>query len=125
MKEVQLKRYAGPFDKIPFENYVQSPIGLVPKAGNQTRLIFHLSYQFKKSGNQAVNQCTLKHFCRVKYNNLDHTVENSIRLLKPSPEQGHNQGQPKVIWYGKTDVKSAFRVLPLKPTVYWLLVMTA
>ena len=46
MKEVQLGRVAGPFDKIPFDNYIQSPVGLVPKVGNQTRLIFHLSYDF-------------------------------------------------------------------------------
>ena len=47
MKEVKLGRVAGPFDKPPFENFIQSPIGLVPKAGSdQTRLIFHLSYDF-------------------------------------------------------------------------------
>ena len=40
MKEVELGRYAGPFKKPPFDNYIQSPIGLVPKAGNKTRLIF-------------------------------------------------------------------------------------
>ena len=33
MKEVKLKRYAGPFKEIPFETYMQSPIGLVPKDG--------------------------------------------------------------------------------------------
>ena len=49
MKEVRLGRVAGPYDSIPFENYIQSPIGLVPKAGgDQTRLIFHLSYDFKQ-----------------------------------------------------------------------------
>ena len=42
MKEVKLGWYAGPFEKIPFDNYMQSPVGLVPKAGNKTRLIFHL-----------------------------------------------------------------------------------
>ena len=31
MKEVKLKRYAGRFEKPPFEFYIQSPIGLVPK----------------------------------------------------------------------------------------------
>ena len=31
MKEVKAKRYAGPFKSIPFEYYIQSPIGLVPK----------------------------------------------------------------------------------------------
>ena len=45
MKEVQLKRVAGPFKEIPYEHYIQSPIGLVPKdSGTKTRLIFHLSY---------------------------------------------------------------------------------
>ena len=50
MKEVAVNRYAGPFTSIPYENYVQSPIGLVPKdSGKQTRLIFHLSYEFKEN----------------------------------------------------------------------------
>ena len=45
MKEVQLGRFAGPFTQPPFQYYVQSPIGLVPKdKGLKTRLIFHLSY---------------------------------------------------------------------------------
>ena len=33
MKEVKLKRVAGPFKEVPFDNYIQSPIGLVPKTG--------------------------------------------------------------------------------------------
>ena len=45
IKEVKLGRVAGPFAKPPFDNFVQSPVGLVPKDnGNKTRLIFHLSY---------------------------------------------------------------------------------
>ena len=45
MKEVKLKRYAGPFKKPPFENFIHSPSGLVEKdGGKDTRLIFHLSY---------------------------------------------------------------------------------
>ena len=31
MKEVKLKRVAGPYDDVPFDNFIQSPIGLVPK----------------------------------------------------------------------------------------------
>ena len=34
IKEVEAKRVAGPFDSIPYENYIKSPIGLVPKAGS-------------------------------------------------------------------------------------------
>ena len=45
MKEVKAQRYSGPYESIPFESYIQSPIGLVPKdGGKDTRLIFHLSY---------------------------------------------------------------------------------
>ena len=45
MKEVKLKRFAGPFESSPFEDFIQSPVGLVPKDnGKDTRLIFHLSY---------------------------------------------------------------------------------
>ena len=55
MKEVALGRFAGPYDQVPFDTYVQSPIGLVPKSNGQSRLIFHLSYDFKDSRNQSIN----------------------------------------------------------------------
>ena len=43
MKEVKAKRYAGPFKEIPFKNFIQSPIGLVPKDnGKDVQLIFSL-----------------------------------------------------------------------------------
>ena len=48
MGEVELGRYAGPFEIPPYKTYMQSPIGLVPKANNKTRLIFHLSFDFGK-----------------------------------------------------------------------------
>ena len=40
MKEVREKRYAGPYTGIPFKNFIQSPIGLVPKAGKQNKIDF-------------------------------------------------------------------------------------
>ena len=75
MKEVHLKRVAGPFKEIPFTNFIQSPIGLVPKAGSdQTRLIFHLSYEFKLDGeaSKSVNACTPRELCSVTYKDIDH-----------------------------------------------------
>ena len=53
MKEVKAKGFTGPFSKVPYSNFIQSPIGLVPKSGNQSRLIFHLSYDFKGGGHSA------------------------------------------------------------------------
>ena len=127
MSEVDEKRYAGPSEEIPFEYYIQSPIGLVPKAGGKkTRLIFHLSYKFEKTGNPSVNECTPKNECRVHYNDLDHAVRNSLKLIKliqNESTQGTNFSQ--TLWYGKTDLKSAFRILPGRPENFWIFVMYA
>ena len=71
MTEVKAKRYAGPFKKIPYKYFIQSPVGLVPKdkspvglvpkdKGKKTRLIFHLSYP--RSG-QSVNSSIPEEKC--------------------------------------------------------------
>ena len=113
MKEVRLGRLAGPFDRkdLPYTNYIQSPIGLVPKHGGKTRLIFHLSYQFK-NGNPSVNQCTPRQFCTVKYNDLDMMIKQCCKL------------NAQVFW-AKTDVQSAFRLVPLKVQHRKYLIMQA
>ena len=83
MKEVKLKRVPGPFDTVPFDNYIQSPIGLVPKAGSdQTHLIFHLSYDGKRDGLRSVNAFTPRERCTVKYRDLDFAVSAMLRLLR-------------------------------------------
>ena len=118
MKEVKLNRYAGPFtkDQIPYDYFVQSPVGLVPKAGGKTRLIFHLSYDFKGSF-KSINHCTNKDKCSVKYKDLDHAVALSIELLKTLNN--------KEIYYSKSDLISAFRLLPIKISQRHLLLLTA
>ena len=118
MKEVQLGRYAGPYDDIPYDNFIQSPIGLVPKAGNKTRLIFHLSYTFP-NGNQSVNYWTPEHLCSVKYNDLDHAIDNCNRLDKTRRGDINHP-----LFFAKTDLSSAYRVAPLRPDQYrWLIMM--
>ena len=42
-KEVESGRVAGPFKKVPFDPFVVSPIGLVPKSDGNFRMIHHLS----------------------------------------------------------------------------------
>ena len=115
IKEVRLKRVAGPFSRPPFKHYIQSPVGLVPKAGGQTRLIFHLSYNFGQEGESSVNAHTPEDLCKVKYLDLDHAVFTSL-------EWGNHA---KMLKYVKTDVKSAFRLLPLLPRVISLLLFKA
>ena len=74
MKEVKEKRYAGPFPSIPFEHYIQSPIGLVPKNGGlKTRLIFHLSHP-REENSGSVNANTPKDKCKVKYSDFDEAI---------------------------------------------------
>ena len=90
MKEVQAKRVAGPFEHIPFKNYIQSPVGLVPKAGGKTRMIFHLSYNFNKdskNGDNSLNGLTPPELCSVKYNDLDAAVMNCLRLIEHYQQQ--------------------------------------
>ena len=108
MKEVKLNRYAGPysFEDLPVkQNFIQSPIGLVPKAGGKTRLIFHLSYDFK-NGNTSVNANTPLDICHVKYKDLDHAIDACIKLLKV-------HGRNSTIFYSKTDIQSAFHLAPV------------
>ena len=82
MKEVKQGRTAGPFDEIPFEHYIQSPIGLVPKSGSDgTRLIFYLSYDFKPENLNSVNHFTPKELCSVKYRDLDYAVSTYLDLI--------------------------------------------
>ena len=110
MKEVKLKRYAGPFAEIPFEYYIQSPIGLVPKDnGKDTRLIFHLSYPRTKNSQSA---STPKEYCTVKYPDFGDAIQLCIV-----------EGQ--YCFIAKSDVQSAFRNLSMKKEHWKYLVMKA
>ena len=117
MKEVKEGRYAGPFETPPFENYIQSPIGLVPKdGGRNTRLIFHLSYPRKdtKRGEkpESVNANTPKSLCTVKYPDIERAIILCLEL-----------GIGCKI--AKSDMKSAFRHFYIKQRDWMLLVMKA
>ena len=116
IKEVKAGRYTSPYDIIPFDNFVQSPCGLVPKDdGKKIRLIFHLSYIFN-NGNLSINDWTPKENCSVKYNDLDDTVANALFLK--------SQGAKK-IFFAKTDLKAAFRGLLICREDWPLLILKA
>ena len=113
MAEVELGRYAGPFEQIPFTNYIQSPIGLVPKdQGRKTRLIFHLSYP--KGGTTSVNANTPDEFQHVKYKDFDQAVKLCLQVVN-NPDCAA----------AKSDLSSAFRQLPLNKKFWKFLVMKA
>ena len=110
MNEVELGRFAGPFEDPPFDAFVQSPIGLVPKdKGTKTRLIFHLSYP--KDGD-SVNSGIPHSKCTVKYPDFDEAVKLCLK-----------EGVGCCI--GKSDMSSALRHVPMSKDQWWLLIMKA
>ena len=109
MKEVKLGRFAGPYEVPPFEDFIQSPIGLVPKDGSDTRLIFHLSYP--RTG-ASINSETPKEACSIKYPDFSDAIRICLQL-----------GAGCKI--GKSDMKSAFRNLGIKVSQFMLLILAA
>ena len=108
MKEVELGRFAGPYDEPPFDNFVQSPVGLVPKdKGLKTRLIFHLSYPKK---GESVNSGIPRSKCTVKYPDFEEAIKLCLK-----------EGVGCKI--AKSDMSSAFRHVPLRRDQWHLLVI--
>ena len=111
MKEVQAKCYTGPFKMVPFDYYIQSPIGLVPKDGRKdTRLIFHLSYP--RNTGRSVNANIPKAKCSVQYPDF----ADVIRLCMIAG---------KSCKIARSDMRAAFRNLGMLPQDFCLLVMKA
>ena len=133
MKEVKMRRVAGPFESIPFEHYIQSLIGPVLKTGkDQTRLIFHLSYDFgKKECEKSVNHFIPVHKCTVHYNDVDAAVKAYLNLASKFREMEAkfvSEGEEEhcfIIFTGKTDLKSAFRILCMSRSSWPWLAMKA
>ena len=117
MKEVQLKRHAGPYpsDSPPFQFYIQSPIGLILKDnGRDMRLIFHLSYP--RTG-ESINSGMPRELASVQYPDFSEAIKRCLEDIQLS-DLG-------VCVAGKSDMKSAFCNLGLRPDQFYLLLMTA
>ena len=104
-KEVKLGRIAGPFVKPPFSKFTISPIGLQPKRNpGEFRLIHHLSYPKGSSVNDAIP----RDLATVNYASIDDSI-NAIMTLG------------KGCFMAKTDIKNAFRIIPINPNDYPLM----
>ena len=68
---------------------------------------------------------TPKELCSVKYRDLDHAVQNSIALIREMKDLAERSETSQTLFYGKTDLKSAFRQAPLKEKMWKLLVLKA
>jgi hypothetical protein len=104
-KEVQAGRIAGPFNERPLPNLIISPVGLVPKkTPGEFRMIHHLSYPSGESINDYIDPAV----CTVQYTSFDEAV-NLVQEL------GRNC---KLF---KSDIKSAYRIIPIQPSDFELL----
>ena len=104
-KSLELNRIAGPFPHPPFDPFISSPLGVVPKSEpGQFRIIHDLSYPKDNS----VNFYIPKENSAVRYDSVDwiiHLVQqNGIHCLM-----------------AKTDIQDAFRIIPINPSDYHLL----
>ena len=99
--EVAKGRTMGPFPTPPppFENFQVSPIGLAPKThSDKFRTIFHLS--FPKSETSSINYFIEKDDFSLQYITIDNAIA-AIQKFGPG------------CYMGKTDIESAFRLIPV------------
>ena len=103
-QELDNKRIAGPFREKPFDPFVLSPIGVVPKKElGKFRMIQHLSYPEGSSVNDGIDDVAKK----VEYQSIDDAIF-MIREAGPG------------CFMSKCDIASAFRIIPLRPDQYYL-----
>ena len=89
-------------------------MGLVPKdQGKDVKLIFHLSYQDRRQ--LSVNANMPDELCKVTYTDFDQAVFIALQYLQDG----------ETIYFSKSDIKSAFRVLGLNPESWKWLVLKA
>lgn len=107
LKEIEAGRFAGPFVSPPFTTFCISPLGVVPKkTPGEFRLIHHLSFPRGSSINDGISD----EFSSVTYATINDAV-SQIKLLG------------RGCFLAKTDIKSAFRIIPIRPEDYHLLGM--
>ena len=104
-KELSLGRIPGPFKSLPFDNFVISPLGLVPKKETGKYRIIH-DLSFSKS--DYVNLFISDAEATVQYESLDYIV----KIVKMD-------GQFSMI--AKTNIEEVFWFLPMHPGDYHLL----
>ena len=103
-KEINLGRIAGPYKIKPITNLRLSPVGVLPKSEGGWRMITHLSYPKQNSVNDLINPES----CSVRYTSFDNVVDMVCKLGRG-------------VKLGKTDIKSAFRLLLVNPSDFNLL----
>lgn len=105
-EEISVGRIKGPFDSPPFRNFKCSPLALREKSTKgKYRLLHNLSYPYD---NLSVNNNIPQNFKTVQYA----SINDAIRLV---------QRLGPCCYLAKSDIKNAFRLVPIHPSCYHLL----
>ncbi|XP_070198593.1 uncharacterized protein [Littorina saxatilis] len=105
-KKISAGRMHGPFVSPPFPQFQCSPVGLVEKkAKGEFRMIHHLSFPEGQSINDGIGP----EHSHVRYA----TIEEAIMVVRTLCAKA---------FMCKTDVKHAFRIIPVHPDEYHLFV---
>ncbi|XP_069142117.1 uncharacterized protein [Argopecten irradians] len=104
-KELLAKRVSGPFSSSPYPTYHLSPIGVVPKKeSGKYRMIHHLSHPKGISINDGITE----EASTVSYANISDAID-------------HIKSLGQFAFLSKTDIESAFRIVPIHPAARHLL----
>ena len=110
-KEVFLGRAAGPYPSSPLPKFQCHPVGVIPKKYSpEWRTIYHLSF----SQGTGIND----HIPKDPYSLSYVRVDDALRIL---------QSLGRGAFMTKTDLESAFRLIPIHPDdwnllgIYWQL----
>lgn len=104
-KELEAHRLAGPFQSPPFSTFRVSPLGVVPKkTPGDFRMIHHLSFPKGSSVNDGISPENSS----VSYS----TIQDAISYIKAVGQH---------CFLAKTDIKNAFRIIPVHPDDYPML----
>ena len=104
-KEISLGRVAGPFPSPPLPQLQCHPLGVIPKKhSTEWRTIYHLSYP----EGDSINDFIPKDAYTLQYVRVDDAI-GILLSLGPGA------------YMAKTDLKSAFRLIPIHPDDWHLL----
>ena len=104
--EVEKGFLIGPLDKMPFSIYRTNPIGVAEgKYSQKKRLIVDMSAPHNDENNTCLNDMIVKEDFSLNYV----TVDDAIARIK---EKG------KGSWLCKTDIKDAFKLIPIHPSLW-------
>ena len=107
-KEVLASHLSGPSEMPSLSPFRVSPPGVIPKKiPSELKLIHHLSYPKGSSVNDGISP----EFCSVRYS----TIADAIRHIRAVGTG--------CFFFSRTDIKNAFRIIPVHPTGYNLLGM--